>query len=48
MDIKEENTGSKLIAHIEGEIDLEKTDDLREKIEMLEKKTISFAQPIDC
>ena len=35
MDIKEENTGSKLIAHIEGEIDLETTDDLREKISVI-------------
>jgi hypothetical protein len=32
MNIKEENIGEKLIAHIDGEIDLEKTDDLREKI----------------
>jgi anti-sigma B factor antagonist len=35
MDIKEENTGSKLIVHIDGEIDLEKTDDLREKISVI-------------
>ena len=35
MDIKEENTGSKLIAHIEGEIDLENTDALREKISVI-------------
>ena len=35
MEIKEENTGSKLIAHIEGEIDLDKTDDLREKISLI-------------
>ena len=35
MDIKEENTGSKLIVHIEGEIDLEKSDDLREKISLI-------------
>ena len=27
MDIREENTVTKLIAHIEGEIDLEKTED---------------------
>jgi len=32
MNIKEEKIGEKLIAHIDGEIDLEKTDDLREKI----------------
>ncbi|MDA7767941.1 STAS domain-containing protein [Candidatus Pelagibacter sp.] len=32
MDIREENLGTKLIAHIDGEIDLDKTDDLREKI----------------
>jgi anti-sigma B factor antagonist len=35
MDIKEENTGSKLIVHIVGEIDLEKSDDLREKISLI-------------
>ena len=35
MDIREENTDTKLIAHIEGEIDLEKTDDLREKIAVI-------------
>ena len=32
MDIKEENTGSKLIVHIDGEVDLENSDALREKI----------------
>ena len=32
MDIKEENTGSMLIVHVNGEIDLDKTDDLRAKI----------------
>ena len=32
MNINEEKIGEKLIAHIDGEIDLEKTDDLREKI----------------
>ena len=35
MEIKEENTGSKLIAHLEGEIDLDKTDDLRDKISVI-------------
>ena len=35
MELREENTGSKLIAHIEGEIDLDKTDDLREKISVI-------------
>ena len=32
MNIKEENTGSMLIMHIDGEIDLDKTDDLRAKV----------------
>lgn len=35
MNIKEEKIDGKLIVHIDGEIDLEKTDDLREKISVI-------------